>query len=81
MDAERADSADAKREQIAGLLTYIEERLDELAEEQKELKEFQTKDKERRCLEYRLHQRELDDVTAALDKVSSHSPLLARGPS
>ena len=66
---------DAKREQIAGLLTYIEERLDELAEEQKELKEFQEKDKERRCLEYRLHQRELDDVTAALEKVSFPEPL------
>lgn len=62
-------TVDSKREKIAELLTYIEERLAELEEEKEELKEYQEKDRERRCLEYALHQRELDDVTAALDQV------------
>jgi structural maintenance of chromosome 3 (chondroitin sulfate proteoglycan 6) len=62
--------ADAKRGKISELLTYIEERLAELEEEKDELKEYQSKDRERRCLEYALHNRELEDVTTALDHVS-----------
>lgn len=61
--------SDAKREKITDLLTYIEERLNELEEEKEELKEYQKNDRERRCLEYALHQKELDDVTATLDNV------------
>ena len=63
--------SDAKREKIGGFLEYIEERLTELEEEKEELKEYQKSDRERRCLEYGLHARELDDVTVALDQVSS----------
>src|SRR5690349_5324432 len=48
---------DAKREKITDLLTYIEERLNELEEEKEELKEYQKNDRERRCLEYALHQK------------------------
>jgi len=66
-------SADNKRDKIGELLTYIEDRLTELLEEKEELKEYQDKDKERRCLEYALHQRELEDVTAALDQVGDES--------
>ncbi len=66
-------SADNKRDKIGELLTYIEDRLTELEEEKEELKEYQDKDKERRCLEYALHQRELEDVTAALDQVGDES--------
>lgn len=61
---------DIKREKIGELLTTIEDRLTELEEEKEELKEYQDKDKGRRCLEYALHQRELEDVTATLDQVS-----------
>lgn len=64
------DDTDAKRSKIADLLTYIEDRLRELEEEKEELKEFQEKDRDRRCLEYALHQKELEDVSAALDQVS-----------
>ena len=39
----------------------------ELEEEKEELKEYQEKDKDRRCLEYALYQRELEDVTEALE--------------
>ena len=59
----------AKREKIDDLLTYIETRLEELESEKNELKDFQNKDKERRCLEYALYQRELEEVTDALDEI------------
>ncbi|RDB15230.1 Chromosome segregation protein sudA [Hypsizygus marmoreus] len=60
---------DAKRTKINELLDYIESRLTELEEEKEELKEFQDKDKERRCLEYALYQRELEEVGEALEEV------------
>ncbi|KAF8880419.1 P-loop containing nucleoside triphosphate hydrolase protein [Infundibulicybe gibba] len=60
---------DAKRTKISELLEYIESRLAELEEEKEELKEFQDKDKERRCLEYALYQRELEEVADALVEI------------
>ena len=60
---------DAKRSKIDELLEYIENRLTELEDEKEELKEFQDKDKERRCLEYALYQRELEEVTEALEEI------------
>jgi len=57
---------DTRRDKIVGLLEFIENRLTELEEEKEELKEFQDKDKERRCIEYALYQRELLDVDEAL---------------
>ncbi|KZT00849.1 structural maintenance of chromosome protein 3 [Laetiporus sulphureus 93-53] len=60
---------DAKRTKINELLDYIDSRLAELEEEKEELKEFQKKDKERRCLEYALYQRELEEVTEALEEI------------
>lgn len=60
---------DAKRSKINELLEYIESRLTELEEEKEELKEFQDKDKERRCLEYALYQRELEEVGEALTNI------------
>ncbi|THH30921.1 hypothetical protein EUX98_g3237 [Antrodiella citrinella] len=60
---------DAKREKINELLDYIDGRLTELEEEKEELKEFQEKDKERRCLEYAVYQRELEEVGEALEEI------------
>jgi structural maintenance of chromosome 3 (chondroitin sulfate proteoglycan 6) len=60
---------DSKRAKISELLEYIESRLTELEEEKDELKEFQAKDKERRCLEYALYQRELEEVGEALEEI------------
>jgi structural maintenance of chromosome 3 (chondroitin sulfate proteoglycan 6) len=51
------EETEAKRSKIGDLLEYIEERLAELEEEKEELKEFQDKDRERRCLEYALYSR------------------------
>jgi len=50
-------------------LLFIQERLDELEAEKEELKEFQEKDKERRCLEYSLYQAELTEISQALEEV------------
>lgn len=60
---------DAKRNKIGELLEYIESRLAELEKEKEELKKFQEKDKERRCLEYAMYQTELGDIVRALDGV------------
>nr|GAT43952.1 structural maintenance of chromosome protein 3 [Mycena chlorophos] len=60
---------DAKRTKINELLEYIDSRLTELEEEKEELKEFQEKDKDRRCLEYALFQRELEEVNEALEEI------------
>ena len=60
---------DSKRAKIGELLDHIDTRLTELEEEKEELKEFQEKDKERRCLEYAVHQRDLEEVGAALEKI------------
>lgn len=60
---------DSKRDKINELLDYIDSRLTELEEEKEELKEFQDKDKDRRCLEYALYQRELEEVGEALEEI------------
>lgn len=71
----RADSikiiedTDAKRGKIEDLLAYIENRLSELDSEKEELKEYYEKDKERRCLEYSIYQRELADVAEILERL------------
>lgn len=63
---------DAKRLKIDDLLKYIEDRLAELDTEKEELKEYYSKDKERRCLEYSIYQRELSEVVEVLERVSIH---------
>ncbi|CAG7849952.1 Structural maintenance of chromosomes protein 3 AltName: Full=Cohesin complex Psm3 subunit [Serendipita indica DSM 11827] len=63
------EETESKQAKIDELLAYIEQRLEELESEKEELKEFQQNDKERRCLEYALHSRELQEVTAALEEV------------
>ena len=60
---------DSKRAKINELLEYIDSRLSSLEEEKEELKEYQDKDKERRCLEYALYQRELEEVGEALEDI------------
>ena len=49
---------DNKRAKIDELLTYINERLDELEEEKEELRDYEEKNKERRCLQYTIDHRE-----------------------
>lgn len=56
-----------KREKIDELLDYIKERLAELEEEKEELKDFQEKDKDRRCLQYMIDHREQEAISAELE--------------
>ena len=56
------DETDSKSGKIDELLTYIEERLSELEAEKEELREYQDKDKERRCLDYALKDADLNRI-------------------
>ena len=58
-----------KREKIDELLNYIQERLTELEEEKEELKDYQDKDKERRCLQYTIDHREQLAIANELDNL------------
>lgn len=72
-EARRAESlkimteTNNKRAKIDELLAYIQERLGDLEEEKEELRGYQEKDKERRCLEYTYYHREQVALSNALD--------------
>ncbi|KAA6411671.1 MAG: chromosome segregation [Lasallia pustulata] len=74
-EARRAESlkimteTNNKRAKIDELLDYIKERLAELEEEKEELRDYQDKDKERRCLQYTLDHREQVEIASALDTI------------
>lgn len=65
------DETTQKRTKIDDLLKYIEERLAELDEEKEELKDFQDKDKERRCLEFTIYSREQNEINNALEEIEA----------
>ncbi|CZT53216.1 related to SMC3-required for structural maintenance of chromosomes [Rhynchosporium secalis] len=58
-----------KRAKIDELLEYIKERLAELEEEKEELRGYQEKDKDRRCLEYAFYHREQTALAQALEEI------------
>ena len=58
-----------KREKIDELLVYIKERLTELEEEKEELRDYQEKDRDRRCLQYTIDQREQTAIANELDNL------------
>ncbi|KAL9651690.1 hypothetical protein ABK040_009305 [Willaertia magna] len=60
---------DQKKQKINEVIEYVEQRLDELEKEKKELKEFQTLDKERRCIEYAIFDQELNEAIINLEKI------------
>ncbi|KAI6772412.1 hypothetical protein HG530_003370 [Fusarium avenaceum] len=60
-----------KREKIDELLVYIKERLSELEEEKEELRGFQDKDRERRCLEYAYYHNIQIGVQEALEELDN----------
>jgi structural maintenance of chromosome 3 (chondroitin sulfate proteoglycan 6) len=51
-----------KRSKIDDLLTYIEVRLAQLEEEKEELRKYQDKDREHRCLQYTIYHREQVEI-------------------
>ena len=58
-----------KRGKIDELLEYIKSRMEELEEEKEELRGFQEKDRERRCLEYAYYHQQQVAFTEALDEI------------
>ena len=58
-----------KRAKIDELLTYINERLGELEEEKEELRDYEEKNKERRCLQYTIDHREQVAINEELENL------------
>lgn len=58
-----------KREKIDELLSYIKDRLSELEEEKEELRGFQDKDRERRCLEYAYYHQQQEAIAQKLGEI------------
>ena len=67
---------DNRRQKIDDLLAYIHERLDELEEEKEELRAFQEKERERKCLIYTIHNR---DETNCKNKLAQIEDLRMNG--
>ena len=74
-EARRAESlkiiheTNSKRSKIDELLDFINDRLSELEEEKDELRSYQEKDKERRCLEYTIYSREQQEISGVLESL------------
>ena len=64
------EDTEQKRAKIEETLEHIRGRLGELEEEKEELRAFQEKDRERRCLEYTIHHRDQEALQEALDKLN-----------
>ncbi|KHJ35646.1 putative chromosome segregation protein suda [Erysiphe necator] len=60
---------DNKRAKIDESLNYIKDRLAELEEEKEELRGYQEKDRDRRCLEYAYYHREQTTLAAKLEEI------------
>jgi structural maintenance of chromosome 3 (chondroitin sulfate proteoglycan 6) len=58
-----------KLQKIDELLDFINARLAELEQEKEELRSYQEKDKEKRCLEYTIFSREQVEITSALEQI------------
>lgn len=58
-----------KRAKIDELLDYIKERLAELEEEKEELRGYQEKDKDRRCLQYAFFHQEQEAIAEKLEEI------------
>ena len=63
------DDTEHKRGKIDELLDHIRGRLGELEEEKEELRAFQDKDRDRKCLEYTIHHKEQEALQEALEKL------------
>ncbi|KAL9982920.1 hypothetical protein ACROYT_G005035 [Oculina patagonica] len=62
---------EGKKEKIDELLKDIDERLETLDEEKEELKAYQKWDKERRCLEYTIHDKEMRETREKLEALEN----------
>ena len=64
------EDADIRKEKVKEVLSYVEERLNELKEEKDELDKYQKLDRKRRCLEYTLYDKQRKTAVAKLKEVS-----------
>ncbi|WFD44305.1 Structural maintenance of chromosomes protein 3 [Malassezia psittaci] len=64
-------ATDARYNGTEELLHEIETRIEELSKEQGELHKFHKRDRERRCLEYTIYQRELVELAENLDTLEA----------
>jgi len=60
---------DSKRGKIDSLMAYIGERLGELESEMEDLRQYQDKDRERKCLEYAIYNREQQEIQSAVERL------------
>ena len=60
---------DAKLKNIDEVLNYIEERLDELKQERDDLTRYIEVDRDRRCLEYAIYDKQLNEAKSKLKEV------------
>jgi len=60
-----------KKEKVEEVLTFIEERLDELEQEKRELSEYEQLDKQRRALEFSLYDKEYQKASDQLQQMDS----------
>ncbi|KAK4624242.1 Chromosome segregation protein sudA [Fulvia fulva] len=58
-----------KRNKIDDLLEHIRTRLDELESEKEELRAFQDKERERKCLEYSIHKKDEESISEQLERI------------
>ncbi|KAK4502164.1 hypothetical protein PRZ48_005589 [Zasmidium cellare] len=63
------EETEHKRTKIDDLLKHIRTRLGELEEEKEELRAFQDKDRERRCLEYTIHHKDQESIEEQLSRL------------
>eukprot|EP00002_Diphylleia_rotans_P011245 TRINITY_DN2225_c0_g1_i2.p1 TRINITY_DN2225_c0_g1~~TRINITY_DN2225_c0_g1_i2.p1 ORF type:complete len:1043 (-),score=292.85 TRINITY_DN2225_c0_g1_i2:408-3536(-) len=63
------EETDGKLEKIDEVLKYIEARLTELDSEKEELAEYQRLDREKRSIEYTLHNKEIQDINHQLEQL------------
>jgi structural maintenance of chromosome 3 (chondroitin sulfate proteoglycan 6) len=59
-----------KKTKITELMDFIIERMDELEKEKKELRLYQTKDRERRCIQYSIFTKDQQEADKNLEDVS-----------
>jgi len=65
---------ESKRNKINEFLDYIDERLETLETEKEELKNYQKLDKERRSVEYTIHDKDKKQIQKELDKLENERP-------
>ncbi len=63
------EETSVKRAKIDELLRVITDRLAELEDEKKELKEYQESENTRKCVEYTMYDRELRDIVQTLESI------------